>query len=112
MNSKVFDLYSFTREEVSDYIEMGNFQSAIIPTGSTEQHLDHLAVNMDIEMSRYIATKSAEELYPNTLITSPISTPIFFASPFHFKLSTVILPSISDRIMPASSKEYWFSKSY
>jgi creatinine amidohydrolase len=73
MNSKVFDLYSFTREELSNYIEMGNFQSAIIPTGSTEQHLDHLAVNMDIEMSRYIATKSAEELYPNTLITSPIS---------------------------------------
>ena len=73
MNSKVFDLYSFTREELSNYIEMGNFQSAIIQTGSTEPHLDHLAVNMDIEMSRYIATKSAEELYPNTLITSPIS---------------------------------------
>ena len=52
---------------------MGHFQSVIIPTGSTEQHLNHLAVNMDIEMSQYIATKSAEELYPNTLITSPIS---------------------------------------
>lgn len=73
MNSKVFHLSSFTREEFFNHIQMGHFQSVIIPTGSTEQHLNHLAVNMDIEMSKYIATKSAEELYPNTLITSPIS---------------------------------------
>ena len=73
MNPKICQLPLFTREEFLHHIKLGHFQSVIIPTGSTEQHLNHLSMNMDIAMSRFIAAKAAEQLYPNTLITSPIS---------------------------------------
>jgi len=36
----------------------------------------------------------------NSLITSPVSTPDFFARPFHLSVSTVILPSLSARLIP------------
>jgi len=41
----------------------------------------------------------------NSLITSPVSTPDFFARPFHLSVSIVILPSLSTRLTPYSSNE-------
>ena len=73
MESKKFELPQFTREEFKNRLEMGHFKSVIIPTGSIEQHLDHLSMNLDIQMSRYIATEAATKLYPKTLVVSPIS---------------------------------------
>ena len=73
MKSKIFELPKLTRKEFKNHIDLGHFESVIIPTGSIEQHLDHLSMNLDIEMSRYIATQAAKKLYPKTLIVSPIS---------------------------------------
>ena len=73
MDIKSFQLQSFTREEFLDHLKLGNFKSVIIPTGSIEQHLNHLSMSMDIDMSRFIAQKASEKLYPNVLITSPVS---------------------------------------
>ena len=73
MDIKLFQLQSLTREEFLDQQNLGHFKSAIVPIGSIEQHLNHLSMSMDIDMSRFIAEKAAEELYPNVLITSPVT---------------------------------------
>ena len=44
MNPKICQLPLFTREEFLRHIKLGHFQSVIIPTGSTEQHLNHLSM--------------------------------------------------------------------
>ncbi len=73
MDIKLFQLQSLTREEFLEHQNLGHFKAAIVPIGSTEQHLNHLSMSMDIDMSRYIAHQVAEKLYPNVLITSPVS---------------------------------------
>ena len=73
MESKIFELPELTRKEFKNHLDLGHFESVIIPTGSIEQHLDHLSMNLDIQMSRYVATQAATKLYPKTLVVSPIS---------------------------------------
>ena len=73
MESKIFELPELTRKEFKTHLDLGHFESVIIPTGSIEQHLDHLSMNLDIQMSRYVATQAATKLYPKTLVVSPIS---------------------------------------
>ena len=73
MDTKLFQLQSLTREEFLEHQKLGHFKSAIVPIGSVEQHLNHLSMSMDIDMSRFIAEQAAEKLYPNVLITSPVS---------------------------------------
>ena len=73
MDTKLFQLQSLTREEFLEHQKLGHFKCAIVPIGSIEQHLNHLSMSMDIDMSRFIAEQAAEKLYPNVLITSPVS---------------------------------------
>ena len=40
-----------TRRELREALAAGQFQTAIIPTGSIEQHLEHLAMEHDIRMA-------------------------------------------------------------
>ena len=49
-NQHVF-MGDLTRREFREALAEGKFQTAIIPTGSIEQHLEHLAMEHDIRMA-------------------------------------------------------------
>ena len=61
-----------TRREFREALAAGQFQTAIIPTGSIEQHLEHLAMEHDIRMATHIAEQVARQLYPQVIVTLPI----------------------------------------
>ena len=61
-----------TRREFREALADGKFQTAIIPTGSIEQHLEHLAMEHDIRMATHVAEQVARQLYPQVIVTLPI----------------------------------------
>ena len=62
----------FTRREFREALAAHTFQTAIIPTGSIEQHLEHLAMEHDIRMATHIAEQVARQLYPQVIVTLPM----------------------------------------
>ena len=64
-----------TRKELAESIESGTVQGAIVPTGATEQHQDHLAMIHDTASVTEIARRAADRFYPKVLVapTVPIS---------------------------------------
>jgi len=62
-----------TRREVREALALGQFKAAIVATGSIEQHLEHLALENDIASSTFMAERVAERLYPQVLVTAPVS---------------------------------------
>ena len=73
MTNREVRLERLTRREVRQALEQGHFSAAIIPTGSIEQHLEHMAMGQDIASSTYVAERAAERLYPNVLVAVPVS---------------------------------------
>lgn len=61
-----------TRREFREALADGKFQTAIIPTGSIEQHLEHLAMEHDIRMATHVAEQVARQLYPQVIVTLPL----------------------------------------
>jgi creatinine amidohydrolase len=55
-------------------------KAAILPTGSTEQHNEHLALVCDIASATLIAQQAALELYPRVIVAPPC--PLGYA-PYH-----------------------------
>ncbi len=43
-----------TRKEMRQWHQRGDLKAAIIPIGATEQHNEHLALNLDIELSTHM----------------------------------------------------------
>jgi creatinine amidohydrolase len=72
MSAGEVNLERMTRKEAREALEAGRFQTAIVPTGSIEQHLEHLAMIHDIQSSRMIAEDVARRLYPRVLVTTPL----------------------------------------
>ena len=70
-NQHVF-MGDLTRREFREALAEGKFQTAIIPTGSIEQHLEHLAMEHDIRMATHVAEQTARQLYPQVIVTLPI----------------------------------------
>lgn len=70
------DLHKLARREFRQALEEGRFKTAVIPTGSVEQHLEHLAMEHDIASCAYIAMAVAERLYPNVIVAPPMSVGI------------------------------------
>ena len=66
----------FTRREFREALDAGKFGTAIIPTGSNEQHLEHLAMEYDIRAATYVATEAARRLYPNVVVNVPMAVGI------------------------------------
>ncbi|MCS7223635.1 MAG: creatininase family protein [Armatimonadetes bacterium] len=66
-------LSKLTRREVRQALETGEIKAAIIPTGSIEQHLEHLALEHDIASATAVAVAAAERLYPSVLVATPMS---------------------------------------
>jgi creatinine amidohydrolase len=73
MNESIVQLYKLTRREFREALERGEFQTAIVPTGSTEQHDEHLAMIHDAASAETIAVQAARRLYPQVIVSTPIT---------------------------------------
>jgi creatinine amidohydrolase len=69
-------LYECTRKEVREALERGSLKAAIVPTGSTEQHNEHLAMIHDTASALLVSQKAALQLYPQVIVTTPVSVGI------------------------------------
>ena len=47
-------LWKLTRKQVREGMGDGHFKGAILPTGSTEQHNEHLAMEHDTASALYV----------------------------------------------------------
>lgn len=65
-------LWESTRREIRERIEGGLLKAAIVPTGSTEQHNEHLAMIQDIASSTLVSQQAALQLYPQAIVTTPV----------------------------------------
>jgi creatinine amidohydrolase len=66
-------LGNMTRREFRKALEAGWFQTAVIATGSVEQHLEHLAMDYDICAASWVAEEAARRLYPQVVVAAPIN---------------------------------------
>jgi creatinine amidohydrolase len=65
-------LWKLTRRHVRERLQKGLIKGAILPTGSTEQHNEHLAMEHDTASAAYVAHQAALQLYPQALVATPI----------------------------------------
>jgi len=73
MNQKEVMLDRLTRKEVRESLETGRIKAAIIPVGSTEQHLEHLPLCHDLASCTYVAKEVALNLYPQVIVAVPMN---------------------------------------
>ena len=66
-------LWESTRKEFRESIEGGALKAVIVPTGSTEQHNEHLAMIQDTASVTLVAQQAALLLYPQVLVATPVS---------------------------------------
>lgn len=66
-------LYEMTRREVREAIDDGRLRAAIVPTGSTEQHNEHLHMIHDTASALYVAEAAARRHYPAVVVTTPLA---------------------------------------
>ena len=69
-------LQNHTRREFREAVQEGKFKTAIIPTGSIEQHLEHLPMEHDIASSTWVARQVAQRLYPQVIVAVPMAVGI------------------------------------
>ena len=62
-----------TRKEFRERMQAGTIQAAIVPTGATEQHNEHLEMIHDILHCAHMAEQAARRLLPRVVVASPIS---------------------------------------
>jgi hypothetical protein len=64
VNPRKVLLWESTRKEFREALEGGVLKAVILPTGSTEQHNEHLAMINDTARVTLVAQKAALLLYP------------------------------------------------
>lgn len=69
-------LWESTRKEFREALESGSLKAMIIPTGSTEQHNEHLAMIHDTASVTLVAHQAALLLYPQVMLATPVSVGI------------------------------------
>src|SRR4051794_21507680 len=72
VNPRKVLLYESTRKEFRDAIEGGTLKAVIVPTGSTEQHNEQLAMINDTASVTLIAQQAALLLYPAVMVATPV----------------------------------------
>ncbi|HYM10782.1 MAG TPA: creatininase family protein [Bryobacterales bacterium] len=72
INSRKVLLWESTRKEFREAIEGGALKAMIVPTGSTEQHNEHLAMINDTASVTLIAQQAALRLYPQVMLATPV----------------------------------------
>ncbi len=65
-------LWESTRKEIRERMESGTLKAAIVPTGSTEQHNEHLAMIQDTASAVLVAQHAALKLYPQAIVSTPV----------------------------------------
>jgi len=65
-------LWQCTRKEIREALESGRLKAAIVPTGSTEQHNEHLAMIHDTASAVLVAQNAALQLYPQVIVSTPV----------------------------------------
>lgn len=73
-------LWERTRKEIREALQSGTLKAAIVPTGSTEQHNEHLALITDAACATLFAQQAALRLYPQVTVSTPC--PVGY-SPYH-----------------------------
>ena len=73
-------LWENTRREIRELLESGRLKAAILPTGSVEQHNEHMAMVADVANATLISQRAALELYPQVIVAPP--SPCGYA-PYH-----------------------------
>ena len=73
-------LWEHTRREFRELMESGQLKAAILPTGSVEQHNEHMAMVADVAIATLICQRAALELYPQVIVAPP--SPCGYA-PYH-----------------------------
>jgi creatinine amidohydrolase/Fe(II)-dependent formamide hydrolase-like protein len=69
-------LWESTRKEIREALESGRLKAAILPTGSTEQHNEHLAMIQDTASAVLVAQQAALQLYPRVTVATPVAVGI------------------------------------
>jgi creatinine amidohydrolase len=65
-------LWECTRRDIREALEGGRLKAAIVPTGSTEQHNEHLAMIHDTASAVLVAQNAALQLYPAVTVATPV----------------------------------------
>jgi creatinine amidohydrolase len=76
INSRKVLLWESTRKEFREALEGGALKAMVIPTGSTEQHNEHLAMIHDTASVTLVAQKAALLLYPQVMLATPVAVGI------------------------------------
>jgi len=69
-------LWECTRKEFREALEEGRLQVVVLPTGSTEQHNEHLAMIHDTASATLVAEQAALRLYPQVMVATPVAVGI------------------------------------
>ena len=69
-------LWECTRKEIREALEGGRLKAAIVPTGSTEQHNEHLAMIQDTASAVLVAQQAALQLWPQVTVATPVAVGI------------------------------------
>jgi creatinine amidohydrolase len=69
-------LWKLTRRNMREALEAGEIKGAILPTGSTEQHNEHLAMEHDSASALHVAYQAALGLYPQVVVATPMTVGI------------------------------------
>lgn len=69
-------LWESTRREIREALETGRLKAAIVPTGSTEQHNEHLAMIQDTASAVLVAQQAAVALWPQVTVATPVAVGI------------------------------------
>jgi creatinine amidohydrolase len=65
-------LWENTRREFREAVEGNVLRAVILPTGSTEQHNEHLAMIQDTASATLVAQQAALSLYPQVMVATPV----------------------------------------
>src|SRR6266545_1077931 len=65
-------LWESTRKEFREAIESGTLKAMIVPTGSTEQHNEHLAMIQDTASVTLVAQQAALLVHPQAMVATPV----------------------------------------
>jgi creatinine amidohydrolase len=65
-------LWENTRKEFREAVEGRVLKAMIVPTGSTEQHNEHLAMIQDTASVTLVAQQAALALYPQVMVATPV----------------------------------------
>src|SRR5947199_7826182 len=76
INPRKVLMWESTRKEFREGIEGGSLRALIVPTGSTEQHNEHLAMINDTASVTLVAQQAALLLYPKVMVATPVSVGI------------------------------------